>query len=147
MSPEVKECLKTLFEVCQELMKENNETNPWEISLSAFILPIISGINDEIENEVKDLLEKVKRCDPQRREMYESTENKIVLTNVLNQKIGEQTVLETLFLKDGKFCLEFNDYSCLRPLAGLIRLYTESTYDLPFVIQAERRWFLTVNGE
>uniref|UniRef100_A0AC35G7X8 Geranylgeranyl transferase type-2 subunit alpha n=1 Tax=Panagrolaimus sp. PS1159 TaxID=55785 RepID=A0AC35G7X8_9BILA len=107
MSPEVKECLKTLFEICQELMKENNETNPWEISLSAFILPIISGINDEIENEVKDLLEKVKRCDPQRREIY----------------------------------------TCLRPLAGLIRLYTESTDNLPFVIQAERRWFLTVNGE
>uniref|UniRef100_A0AC34GUE7 Geranylgeranyl transferase type-2 subunit alpha n=1 Tax=Panagrolaimus sp. ES5 TaxID=591445 RepID=A0AC34GUE7_9BILA len=146
MSPEVEECLKTFYKICQELMRDNEESNPWEICLSAFVLPLISGINNETEIEVKYFLEKAKTCDPQRKEMYDATANQIILTNLLQQKIddGKNTVLEKLFEKEGKLCLEFNDYSCLRPLAGLIRLYNSSSTDLPFVIQAQLCLFLPV---
>uniref|UniRef100_A0A914Z7U5 Uncharacterized protein n=1 Tax=Panagrolaimus superbus TaxID=310955 RepID=A0A914Z7U5_9BILA len=145
MSPEVNECLETFYGICQELMKDNEETNPWEICLSAFVLPLLSGINDETENEVKNLLEKLKKCDSQRKEMYDATASKIILTNFLHQKVNnESTVLEKLFEKEGKLCLEFNDYSCLRPLAGLIRLHNSSSTDLPLIIQAQLGWFLPV---
>lgn len=111
MSPEVHDCLQNFLDVCRELMKDNNKTNPWEICAAAYVLPIIFGVNDKIEKEVLELLDMVNVCDPQRKEMYNSWADKIILTNFLHQKLPGKngTVLEALLEKEGNVCFQFNE--------------------------------------
>lgn len=107
MSESVKECLNFFLESCVELMKENSESNPWEIYAQATVLPLIKGISSEVEQQVKDLLEKAKKSDPQRIQMYESMKDKIVLINILHEIPIDETILEMLIKKDGILDIEF----------------------------------------
>lgn len=110
MSESVKECLNFFLESCMELMKENSESNPWEICAQATVLPLIKGIDSETEQQVINLLDKAKKSDPQRTQMYESMKDKIILVNLLHEKSNDdETVLETLIKKDGILDVEFNE--------------------------------------
>ncbi|KAE9548249.1 hypothetical protein FO519_008542 [Halicephalobus sp. NKZ332] len=139
MSEQENEALTFFYESCVELMKENSETNPWEICAQAYVLPFLKGINREVEKEVETLLEKAKTADAQRKEMYESMKDKVVLTNLLHEKNGDgKSFLETLTEKEGIISADFTNYSVLRPLAGLIRVAEEEDKKL----DPQLVWFL-----
>jgi len=139
MSEQENEALTFFYESCIELMQENSEANPWEICAQAIVLPVLKGSNREVEAEVKVLLEKAKKADPQRKEMYQSMKDKVFLTNLLHEKTEDgKTFLEALTEKEGIVCVEFTDYSVLRPLSGLIRVAKEESAKL----DPQLVWFL-----
>ena len=110
MSEQENEALTFFYESCIELMQENSEANPWEICAQAIVLPVLKGSNREVEAEVKVLLEKAKKADPQRKEMYQSMKDKVFLTNLLHEKTEDgKTFLEALIEKEGIVYVEFTE--------------------------------------
>ena len=110
MSEQENEALNFFYESCVELMKENSEANPWEICAQANVLPILKGINSEVQIEVESLLEKAKTADPQRKAMYESMKDKVVLTNLLHERREDgRTSLEALTEKEGIIRADFTE--------------------------------------
>ncbi|KAI1722715.1 protein prenyltransferase alpha subunit repeat domain-containing protein [Ditylenchus destructor] len=65
-----RKALERLVEVCEELMKIEDD-NPWEIIALARAKLFLNGSNEETLQLLKELYEKVKELDPQRKEMYD----------------------------------------------------------------------------
>uniref|UniRef100_A0A7E4VY68 Geranylgeranyl transferase type-2 subunit alpha n=1 Tax=Panagrellus redivivus TaxID=6233 RepID=A0A7E4VY68_PANRE len=131
MSDLVKDALQFFLETCNELMKENDESNPWEICAYAHLLPFVNGTSDETEEIVNEYVAKAKKADPQRTEMYDTMLDRVHLINGLNQN----ALLQTIFEKEVELSFQLNDYSLLRLLGGLVRLDSA-------VKTSQRAWFV-----